>query len=323
MFSQWLVGQIMTEKTKTVEFADKTVERAIEAACRHFNVDDKEKLNVTLVTRGSTGLFGLGGRKAKIRVSLKDVDTAAQHPEEALSESRESEDAGVEETATPEHDEADRVTDRDSTGHDVPAAEEYVQARDDEMESGGETAEEEGVSEQAESEELSDEMLERLEKARVFTAQLLDKAGLESIVQVNTDAANPFLDISGEDLSLIIGKDGRTLDAIEYIVNLNLKRADEKSGKRIPVDAQGYRAKREEGLRRTAEKLALKVKKTRRSVAMSPMNSRERRVVHMAVKGIHGVRTHSTGDGRLRKVIITSVRKGENNRRQGKRHNRR
>jgi len=354
----------MTEKTEILEFADKTVDRAIEAACRHFNVD-KEQLNIKLITRGSTGLFGLGGRKAKITASLKAgvslretkepeiPEHEAQETEEKCEEPVKTADSAAGyDSSEPEPEEqpestAEHATEKraGSSGAAVVDASEYAPGDEDESseasreDSMAHSAEygpgekdisseppvdEQASQEEEEPEELGEEMLERLEKARIFTTQILDKAGLEAIVEVNTDAANPCLEISGEDISLVIGKDGHTLDAIEYIVNLNLKRSEEKGGKRISVDAQGYRAKREDGLRRAAERLAMKARKTRRSVAMAPMNSKERRIVHMAIKGINGVRTHSTGDGRLRKVIITPVKKGEASRRQqGRRYNRR
>ncbi len=359
----------MTERREILEFADKTVDRAIEAACRHFKVD-KEQLNIKLITRGSTGLFGLGGRKAKITACLKEGaaagETGEDREDKAQSSAAESAIAkdntqeGVQEDVetAPESDSykayspAEHGSETEAGGHETLSAEliteqgaeidasAYSPVEDEGIEESNEPQpvpssdqygpgeEVSGKSQEPETEdelvELSDEMLERLERARVFTTQILDKAGLDAIVEINTDVSNPCLEISGEDISLVIGKDGHTLDAIEYIVNLNLKRSDEKGGRRIPVDAQGYRAKREDGLRRTAEKLALKARKTRRSVAMAPMNSRERRIVHMAVKGINGVRTHSTGDGRLRKVIISPVRKGDGGRRhQGRRYNRR
>ncbi len=357
----------MTKNKEMLEFADKTVERAIEAACRHFNVD-KEQLEIKLITRGSTGLFGLGGRRAKITACLKDdveqgkseaapeseATDSVEAPEaaEVTSGTKDSE-AALSDYSAPEEDSRDEEISTGAGTFDASAyapgdedeslPREEIQAQisdyspdgDDQQEEGGQALAEAPEEEKAEpkaqedsgeqetSELLSDEMLERLEKARVFTAQILDKAGLDAIVEIHTDVKEPFLEISGEDISLIIGKDGSTLDSIEYLVNLNLKRTDEKGGRRIPIDAQGYRAKREEGLRRTAEKLAYKARKTRRSVAMAPMNSRERRVVHMAVKAISGVKTHSTGDGRMRKVIITPVKKGNGGRKPHQRRNNR
>ncbi len=359
----------MTERREILEFADKTVDRAIEAACRHFKVD-KEQLNIKLITRGSTGLFGLGGRKAKITACLKDGAAAAGPDEdredkvhspaaESVRASGDIQENVQEDAPTVSEPDSPRAyspvehgSETEAGGHETLSAGLLTEQGAEIDASAYSPGDDEGVEEsnephpvppsdqygpgevvsgeprqpeiEEEPAELSDEMLERLERARVFTTQILDKAGLEAIVEINTDVSNPCLEISGEDVSLVIGKDGHTLDAIEYIVNLTLKRSDEKGGRRIPVDAQGYRAKREDGLRRTAEKLALKARKTRRSVAMAPMNSRERRIVHMAVKGINGVRTHSTGDGRLRKVIISPVRKGDGGRRhQGRRYNRR
>ncbi len=358
----------MIERREILEFADKTVDRAIEAACRHFKVD-KEQLNIKLITRGSTGLFGLGGRKAKITACLKEGAAAggAEEGREDKVQSSAAESApangniqeGVQEDAAtvPESDShkayspVEHGSETEAGWHETLSAELITEQGAEIDASAYSPGEDEGTEDSEEPQpvpssdqygpgeevsgkvqepdiedelaELSDEMLERLERAKVFTTQILDKAGLDAIVKINTDVSNPCLEIFGEDISLVIGKDGHTLDAIEYIVNLNLKRSDEKGGRRIPVDAQGYRAKREDGLRRTAEKLALKARKTRRSVAMAPMNSRERRIVHMAVKGINGVRTHSTGDGRLRKVIITPVRKDGGRRHQSRRYNRR
>ncbi len=343
----------MTEKKEILEFADKTVDRAIEAACRHFNVD-KEQLEITLITRGSTGLFGLGGRRAKITACLKndvkpgssagpdaglDSDGQERQPETDISAASDYSAFGEDDSTDADFGTANSSFDASAyaPGDDdesEPDAQQHASEGDyspgsssedasdnltadspeEQSEEGADAPQDQGQEE--EKEEPSEELLERLEKARVLTTQILDKAGLEAIVEIKADAKEPQLNISGEDISLIIGKDGHTLDSLEYIVNLNLKRTDERGGKRIHLDAQGYRAKREEGLRRTAEKLAYKAKKTRRSVAMAPMNSKERRVVHMAVKAISGVKTHSTGDGRLRKVIITPIKKGDG----GKRH---
>ncbi len=340
----------MTENSRKIEFADKTVERAIEQACEHFGVDDKDKLEITLITRGSTGLFGLGGRKARIKARLKtDAVPGAEGRDEGAEDTSGTSAGGAVSSGVNEDTEADKESSEDSPEQEDEktaekstrqeekcAADEKPQEDDTAGASSGHdgAVESRSAQEQEQDEttdsaarsapaELSDEMLERLERARVFTTELLDKARLDGMVQVNADPSNPCLDISGEDISIIIGKDGATLDAIEYLINLKLKRSDETPGRRIPLDAQGYRAKRDENLKRTAEKLAIKAKKTRRSVAMAPMNSRERRIVHMAVKAIHGVRTHSTGDGRLRKVIITPVRKGDNRRQGGRRQARR
>ncbi|NIA08346.1 MAG: KH domain-containing protein [Nitrospiraceae bacterium] len=142
--------------------------------------------------------------------------------------------------------------------------------------------------------------------AKEITEGLLNRAGLEGQVEIKANEGRPCLDISGEDLSIIIGKEGQNLDALEYILNRILQYRD-KDYPKIKLEAEGYREKKEKGLTLLAHRMAKKVQKTGRSTALQPLGSKERRIIHLALKGIKGIRSHSIGDGLMRRVVITPV----------------
>lgn len=116
-----------------------------------------------------------------------------------------------------------------------------------------------------------------------------------------------WLRISSEAGGLLIGRHGQTLDALEYLINRIVPRAEEGGG-RIVVDAEGYRERRENELRETANRLAARVRQTAKPQTMNPLSPRERRIVHLALSEDSGVTTRSSGDGYLRRVVIYPAR---------------
>ncbi len=269
---------MQTFNTEPKEFEEKTVERAVKLACEFFGCEE-EDLEIEIITRGSTGLFGIGGKKAKIKAFPKKgivAEPFEQKPHEETGE---------------------------ETVKELPKKEEVNE-------------EVEGPLAGEISEETDLEKLEGLaQKACEFLNGILKNSGLSGHAEVISQGKKPFLNITGDDLSLIIGKDGQTLDALEYLVNLYLKRKISDIPTRIMVEATGYRDRRKKNLIALAERLAIRAKRTGRAVSLQPMPSRERRIVHLALKDFKGVRTHSSGDGSQRKVIITPLRRKKNNRR--------
>ena len=110
--------------------------------------------------------------------------------------------------------------------------------------------------------------------------------------------------LSGDGMGAVIGRRGETLDAIQHLVNYSVNRGSEKRA-HINVDAENYRAKREESLVRLAEKMAAKAIKYKRSMALEPMNSYERHVIHTALQNFEGVSTASTGTEPNRRVVVS------------------
>ena len=108
-------------------------------------------------------------------------------------------------------------------------------------------------------------------------------------------------------MGAVIGRRGETLDAIQHLTNYAVNHGSEKH-LRISVDAENYRAKREESLARLAEKMAEKAIKYKRSMALEPMNSYERHVIHTALQNYEGVTTASTGTEPNRRVVVSYVR---------------
>ena len=111
------------------------------------------------------------------------------------------------------------------------------------------------------------------------------------------------VNLSGSNMGAVIGRRGETLDAIQHLTNYAVNRGSEKH-LHISVDAENYRSKREESLTRLAEKMAEKAIKYKRSMALEPMNSYERHVIHTALQDVPGVTTYSTGVDPNRRVIV-------------------
>ena len=252
------------------KFDGKTVDYAIEAACKYFEAKPDD-LEITILTRGSTGIFGLGGRKAKIQAVLKKFTPPV------TEEKSEEENAPIET-------EANRVT------PEIPESEDVIKP----------------------VKEAPGDQDKHISLAREITEELLNKADLTGQVVIKAGEEGPYLDISGEDLSLIIGKEGQNLDALEYIVNRILRHRVEGSI-RVRLEAQGYREKREKNISLLAHRMAKKAQKTGRSVTLQPLGARERRLVHLALKDVKGIRTHSVGEGIMRKVVINPGRSKQRN----------
>ena len=149
--------------------------------------------------------------------------------------------------------------------------------------------------------EVSDTQRDRVER---YLKGLLDAMGIEADIEI-TERENGGLvaNLSGPAMGAVIGRRGETLDAIQHLVNYSVNRGSEKM--HISVDAEGYRSKREESLVRLAEKMAAKAVKYKRSMALEPMNSYERHVIHTALQNYEGVSTASTGVEPNRRVVVT------------------
>lgn len=143
---------------------------------------------------------------------------------------------------------------------------------------------------------------------RSFLSGLLERMGVKAEIEI-TPRENGGLNVnlSGNGMGAIIGRRGETLDAIQHLTNYAVNRGSEKH-LHISVDAESYRSKREESLTRLAEKMAEKAIKYKRSMALEPMNSYERHVIHTALQNYEGVTTSSTGIEPNRRVVVSYVK---------------
>ena len=143
---------------------------------------------------------------------------------------------------------------------------------------------------------------------RKFLTGLLERMGVKAEMEISPRANGGInVNLTGNSMGAIIGRRGETLDAIQHLTNYVVNKGSEKH-LHISVDAECYRSKREESLARLAEKMAEKAIKYKRSMALEPMNSYERHVIHTALQNYEGVTTSSTGVEPNRRVVVSYVK---------------
>ncbi len=153
-------------------------------------------------------------------------------------------------------------------------------------------------------------VVQALAFGRDFLGGLLQRAGIEGEVQTQLHEGKLSLSIQSEqDGNLLIGRDGRTLEALQHLVSKAGQRVD--PDLRVTVDVEDYRERREEGIREMALDAAHEARRFRKAVTLRPMNSYERRIVHMEVSKIEGVSSESVGEGHFKRMqIFPAARKG-------------
>jgi spoIIIJ-associated protein len=145
------------------------------------------------------------------------------------------------------------------------------------------------------------------EQTEQFLTGLLEHMGVQADIEISPRKGGGLdVNLSGSGIGAVIGRRGETLDAIQHLTNYAVNRGSDKRA-HINVDAENYRAKREESLVRLAEKMASKAIKYKRSMALEPMNSYERHVIHAALQDYEGVTTSSTGTEPNRRVVVSYV----------------
>ena len=147
------------------------------------------------------------------------------------------------------------------------------------------------------------------EQARNALADLLRRMGFACEVDVDLGEESPVLHIRGDNTSVLIGKHGQTLDALEYVLNRMIAR-DEETLTRVHLDCEHYREKRRHSLEEMALRMAEQVRKRGRAVTLDPLSPRDRRTVHLALQNEPDVTTRSTGEGSYRQLQILPQRSG-------------
>ena len=263
---------------RSMEFSGRSIDEAIYHGLTEMGLSIDE-VDTEIVQKESKGLFGIGAKNAIVRLTEREVPIVPDfEAEKAAAHERKSERPRQERKEPRERSQKrDRREPRDRREKQPQApAIEY-------------------------SEELA-----KNNDAAIFLSELLEHMKIEATVQAAETGDGLRLNILSDTDGLLIGRRGETLDAIQYIVSLYLNKDRKENGyRRVSVDTEGYRVRREETLRRLARKNAAQVAKTGRSIAMEPMNPYERRVLHSALQGFKGVTTHSEGEEPNRRVIIT------------------
>ncbi len=140
-----------------------------------------------------------------------------------------------------------------------------------------------------------------------FLSKVFAAMNMEVGIEVETDGNEMNIDLSGNDMGVLIGKRGQTLDSLQYLTSIVVNKG-QKEYIRVKIDTENYRSRRKDTLENLAKNLAYKAKRTRNAVSLEPMNPYERRIIHSALQNDKYVTTHSEGEEPFRKVIITPVK---------------
>ena len=143
-----------------------------------------------------------------------------------------------------------------------------------------------------------------IEDGKIFLRNVLDSMGIESEISFKEENDMLHINITGPKMGLIIGYRGETLDSLQYLVSLVVNKSHDIPYKKIILDTENYRSKREETLKRVAQKTAYKVRKTGRSFKLEPMNPYERRVIHSELQDNEFIYTYSDGDEPYRRIVV-------------------
>jgi spoIIIJ-associated protein len=141
-------------------------------------------------------------------------------------------------------------------------------------------------------------------EAKVFLRDVLNTMGIKAEIRIKEDEDTVKISLTGPDMGILIGYRGETLDSLQYLVSLLVNKGHETAYKRVVLDTENYRAKREETLKRLAQKVAGTVRRTGKVIRLEPMNPYERRIIHSALQDDRYIKTHSEGDEPYRRVVI-------------------
>ena len=145
-----------------------------------------------------------------------------------------------------------------------------------------------------------------IDNAKAFLNEVFAAMNMVVVINAEYDSENKemVIDLSGDDMGVLIGKRGQTLDSLQYLTSLVVNKGEE-DYIRVKVDTENYRKRRQDTLENLAKNIAFKVKRTKRSVSLEPMNPYERRIIHSALQNDKFVTTHSEGDEPFRHVVVT------------------
>lgn len=253
---------------KWIETTGKTERDALNKALKELGLEEDD-ISIEVITRAKTGFLGIGSCPAKIRVTYEVPDEPAPVAEEPAP------------TVEPE-----------ALAEPMPAAESVPAPTAEPVEAPVEAP-------------VMEADPERKEKIETFLTGLLERLEVPAEIKLQVNEAGIYqVELVGKNLGALIGRRGETLDAIQQLTNYAVNRGQSKRI-RIHIDAENYRAKREESLQRLARKTAGKALKYRRNMMLEPMNAYERHVIHAALQSYNpAISTYSTGTEPNRRIVV-------------------
>jgi len=318
---------------KSIEKTGKKTEDAINAGLKELGCDLAD-VTIDILDAGSPGLFGMFGRLAKVRLTLKEGDPELDFDMPSFSldaqkskPARKTEEVRAEKPAPARRAEEVKAEKPARRAEEVKAekpaparrAEPHVAAEPDARpEPAPRRAEKSTKREKPEKAEAPKPVAEEApfeptdpatlgEEGRAaydFLKNVTDRMGVPVRIRVTEEPDHLSVAMMGDTLGILIGRRGDTLDALQYLTSLQVNKHRD-AYMRVSLDTENYRAKREEALTKLALRMASRARKTGRKVTLEPMNPYERRVLHSALQNHPYVTTHSEGEEPYRRVVIT------------------
>ena len=298
-----------------MQFSAKTKNEAITKACIELGVSS-DQLDIQVVSEGSSGFFGIGSKPAIIKARKVDDNSEEKEIEKIVDSVKIN--AFKEDTVKETQKSAPKSVSRQN---DVKPETKTETAKASKEEKQPRPAKEKPVKEQKERpakekqvkaskpiEIITDpeEIKDIEERALVFLRDVfgsMDLGEVQLTSKYNTTDGCLEVDFEGEDMGILIGKRGQTLDSLQYLTSLVVNKG-KSDYIRVKLDTEDYRRRRKETLENLARGIAYKVKKTRKPVVLEPMNPYERRIIHSALQGNKFVETVSEGEEPYRHVVV-------------------
>lgn len=274
----------------SIRVSAKTVDDAITEALIQLGVTS-DRLEYEVIEKGSAGFLGIGMKQAVIEARRKPEPK----PEPVEMSFKLEKEEPVKEEKKEVRKEKPAYKKKERTEKKVK----------EEPKQKAQVKEEEPKREEVVLAEVQDVTIKAVEEFLKNTLNAMDMQ-VEIVSSIDEDGAL-CVDMSGEHMGILIGKRGQTLDALQYLAN-RVANKHQEGYVRVKLDTENYRARREETLKHLAKNIAHKVKRTRRPVALEPMNPYERRIIHSSLQSDPYVTTHSEGEEPYRKVVVTLKR---------------
>ena len=289
---------------KTIVTTGKTIDLAIEAALNQLGLD-RDSVSVQVLAQAKSGFLGFGAQPAKVQVTYEAPDSVPAAPKSALGSASRSKPKAAAPVKKPEVPKVEAPkaapVKQEAPKPAAPKAERKPERKAEPKVETPKAPKEPKVYAPAEPGSTE-------EKIEQFLKGLLEHMNSNAVPHAVKGEGNTYnVELTGDDLGYLIGRRGDTLDALQHLANYSINRGCE-GHLRINVDAEDYREKREESLRRYARKKAQQVLKNRRRCSLEPMNAYERHVIHAALQEMDNITTHSTGTEPNRRIVIEYVR---------------
>lgn len=292
----------------SIRVSAKTVDDAITEALIQLGVTS-DRLEYEVIEKGSAGFLGIGMKQAVIEARRKKEEPEDQVDLEISNiklelESEIKKEFKKEKKEKKKDNKKENKKEKD-INKEEKKTKEFTEKEETPVKEEVSEKEEIPVKREAELAEVTDETKNAVES---FLKDTLNAMGMTVEISSKIDEDGALsIDMSGDNMGILIGKRGQTLDSLQYLAN-RVANKHQTGYVRVKLDTENYRARREETLKHLAKNIAHKVKRTRRPVALEPMNPYERRIIHSALQSDPYVTTHSEGEEPYRKVVVTLKR---------------